>query len=499
MKKYLLQAFSLFLALLMLLPAAVACADTDGGDGSSTSGANEGNASTTAPAEETEDLYDKDGYLKDRIPDSLNYGGEVVDILYWNNAKNVEYTAEDDGDSINASIYYRNLAVEDRLGVTFNWIGEKGDYSQRADFNNIIAADLSGDCIYDIISAYSTTIAMAATYGYALDLMDYSDKIALDMPWWGADLTDMATINGKLYFATGDISTNYLLRMYGTFFNKSLISNYSLEDPYALVDSGDWTIDKFLTLASSMNGASATGGDTIYGLVHDAITVEALFYGSNLSFVDKDGDDMPKLSDTWKGDAAQTLVQKISDYCKTGSVLNDSKNDETTFTAGASLFIIYALDYAMNYLPGSGIDFGIAPIPKYNKDQQSYSTTLNYKYSLYMISKGTDIPDIAAYTLEALASAGYRSVTPNLYEVAMKIRYTTDSTAQRMIDHIRDGVSFEVGRTFTHIFDYETYRAIRKALAGTASEGWSSTATSFEPVFKKQLESLIRSDAFANN
>jgi hypothetical protein len=152
----------------------------------------------------------------------------------------------------------------------------------------------------------------------------------------------------------------------------------------------------------------------------------------------------------------------------------------------------------MNYLPGSGIDFGIAPIPKYDTAQEKYSTTLNYKYSLYAISRATDIPEIAAYTLEALASESYRKVTPNLYEVAMKIRYTTDSTSQRMIDHIRDGVSFEVGRTFTHIFDYETYRTIRKALAGTSTEGWQTTAGSFESVLERQLKSLIESDAFKN-
>ena len=493
------KLISLILALIMILPAAVACAES-GGDNTTDApaGSKAPDGATTVPVPETENPYDENGFLKDRIPGDINYGGEVVNVLYWSNAKNVEYTAEDDGDSVNASIYYRNLAVEDRIGVTFNWVGEKGDYSQRKEFNNLIASDLSGDCLYDIVSAYSTTIAMAATYGYAVDLMDHADKLSLDMPWWGADLTDMATINGKLYFATGDISTNYLLRMYGTFFNKELIANYSLENPYDLVDNGEWTIDKFIALASAMQGAATASGDKIYGLVHDAITVEALFYGSNLSFVDKDSNDMPKLSDTWKGDTAQTLVQKVSDYCKTDSVLNDSKNDEATFVSGSSLFIIYALDYAMNYLPGSGVDFGIVPIPKYDKDQPDYSTTLNYKYSLYMISKGSDIPEVAAYALEALASESYRSVTPNLYEVAMKIRYTTDSTSQRMIDHIRDGVSFEVGRTFTHIFDYETYRAIRKALAGTAVEGWSSTSASLEPVFSGLLDSLINSEAFAN-
>ncbi|MBO5701625.1 MAG: hypothetical protein J6S71_04235 [Clostridia bacterium] len=490
------KIISLFLAVLMLLPLAVGCAESGGED--TTDGGAAGNstpnAATTVP--ETESPYDADGYLKDRIPEDLNYGGEVVDVLYWSNAKNVEYTAEDDGDSINSSIYFRNLKVEDRIGVTFNWIGEKGDYGQRNDFNNLIAVDLSGDCTYDIISAYSTTIAMAATYGYAVDLMEYSNILSLDMPWWGADLTDMATINGKLYFATGDISTNYLLRMYGTFFNKSIITDNKLENPYDLVDSGNWTVDKFIEIASTIKGDPVGGGDITYGFVHDEITVEALFYGSDLCFVDKDSDDMPKLSESWNGDHALSLTEKVSAYCKSASVLGDSKEDENVFTAGNSLFIIYPLDFAMNYLHGGNVDFGIAPIPKYDSTQEKYSTTLNYKYSLYMISKGSDIPEVAAYALEALASSSYRTVTPNLYEVAMKIRYTTDMTSQRMIDHIRDGVSFEVGRTFTHIFDYETYRAIRKALAGTADEGWSSTSASLKSVFDRQLASLINSDPF---
>ena len=484
------RLISLMLAILTLAFVFASCADSSPEE--TTAGGEA--AGTTLPEETTEDIYDKDGFLKDRIPETLNYGGEVVDILYWNNAKNAEYDTEDDGDIINSSIFNRNNIVEDRIGIQFNWIGEKGDYSQRNDFNDIISADLSGSCIYDIISAYSTTIAMAATHGYATDLLEYQDALSFDMPWWGADLTEMATINDKLYFATGDISTNYLLRMYGTFFNKTLIDDNKLANPYDLVDDNKWTVDEFIKLASVFKGDSSTGGEVTYGLVHDAITLEALFYGSNLKFVEKDADDVPYLSESWKDVRAQSLMDKMAAYCKTSSVLNDSKEDENTFAKGSSLFVIYSLDLAMNYLGGGDLDYGIVPIPKYDADQENYSTTLNYKYSLYMISKGTDIPEIAAYTLEAMASQSYRTVTPDLYEVAMKIRYVTDVTSQRMIDHIRDGVSFEIGRTFTHVFDYDTYRTIRKALAGTADAGWQSTATSYAPVFEKNLKTLI--DAF---
>ena len=139
------KIISLILALMMLLPAAVACAESTGEGDTTTAAPSAATTVDTTPV--TESPYDENGYLKDNIPE-LNYGGETVDVLYWSNAKNVEYVAEDDGDSVNASIYYRNLAVEERLGITFNWIGEKGDYGQRADFNNIIASDLSGDCMY---------------------------------------------------------------------------------------------------------------------------------------------------------------------------------------------------------------------------------------------------------------------------------------------------------------------------------------------------------------
>ena len=495
MKKTNSRLIAVLLVAAMALSVLVACGqpadsgdENTPGDGETTPAA----AADTTPAETTENPYDENGYLKDEIPEDINFNNQVINVLYWNNAKNVEYTAEDDGNIINSAIFNRNIAVEDRLGVTFTWIGEKGDYGQRADFNKIIAADLSGACEYDIISAYSTTIAMAATYGYALDLLQYNEQLKLDKPWWGADLTNMATINDKLYFATGDISTNYLLRMYGTFFNKQLIDQNGLTSPYDYVDKNEWTVDKFIELGSAFKG-DPNGNAPIYGFVNDAITVEALFYGSDLRFVDKDTNDVPYLSDSWSGERAQSLIDKMSAYCITPSVLIDSKNDEVLFTEGSSLFIIYSLDLAMNHLASSNVDFGIVPIPKYDSQQQNYSTTLNYKYSLYMISKGSDIPDIAAYALEALASEGYRRVTPDLYEQAMKVRYVTDTTSQKMIDYIRDGVSFEIGRTFTHSFEYQTYRTIRAAIAGTAEQGWQSTVASFNKVLGKQLENLVAS------
>jgi len=477
----------LLAVLLMFSSVLTSCADTK--NVSNDTKVTEGTESTTQAPIETENLYDSNGYLNDSIPDDVDLRGEKVTILYWDNAKNLEFEVEGiNGSIINDSLYKRNTIVEDRLNITFEWIGENGDYAQRTDFNKIIAADIAGSCEYDIISAYSTTIAMATTNGYALNLLDYDEQIDFAKPWWASDLTDMATINNKLYFATGDISTNYLLRMYGTFFNKSIIEDLNLKSPYDYVKENNWTIDSFITVAT--DSATNLNGTDIYGFVNDSITIEALFYGAGLYFVDKDQSDEPFLSDAWRNDKAETFIDKVAAFCSSEATLLSGK-DETTFTDENSTFLVYSLDFAMNYLADVDINFGIVPIPKYDADQSQYETTLNYKYSLYMISTGSAIPEDAAYTLEAMASQSYRTVTPELYENVMKVRYCTDQTSQIMIDYIRDGVSFEIGRTFTHSFNYDTYRSIRAALVGSSEVGWQTTASSFKTVFETQLQTLL--------
>ena len=46
------------------------------------------------------------------------------------------------------------------------------------------------------------------------------------------------SVNGKLWMASDDISTNTIGTSFAVLFNKDLLETYKLEDPYALVDSG---------------------------------------------------------------------------------------------------------------------------------------------------------------------------------------------------------------------------------------------------------------------
>ena len=52
-------------------------------------------------------------------------------------------------------------------------------------------------------------------------------------------------------------------------FNKDMLQNYRLEDPYALVNNKKWTVDKLFSLASAVsedNGDGKWTVDDYYGI-----------------------------------------------------------------------------------------------------------------------------------------------------------------------------------------------------------------------------------------
>ena len=67
-------------------------------------------------------------------------------------------------------------------------------------------------------------------------------------------------------------------------------------------------------------------------------------------------------------------------------------------------------------------------------------------------------------TLECLSSEGYRTITPALFDVTMKTRYTTDAVAAKTFDIARAGVSFDLGRTYSDALGNLTYSMFRNAI-----------------------------------
>ena len=485
----------LILACLLLLPL-VACGKTEEAVATTTV-ASAADATTTteqsaeATTEATENT-DMMGYLKDDLDPALNFGGKTVNLLHWNDAEHEEFCADTaNGDLINDAIYNRNSAVEERLGVDINFIGTAGDTNNEEPFALKLSASITaGDHAYDIISAYSYTTGVCAARNLLYDLSEV-EYLDFEKPWWPDMLINQCTVNDKLLFLTGDMSANVIYTMYVSFFNKDLLGALKLEDPYALVKDGKWTIDKQFEMCagaySDLNGNGVKDAGDQTGLYIYTLHFDAFLWGSDIFVVDS-MDDNFQLSDEFMGEKTVNLQEKIKSFVydtNDGFLTQDKANNHLFFDQGLSLFWNDRCHRAILYTEG-GVSFGVLPIPKYDEQQESYITLLGNTFSLYGVPQDSQNPDLAAAVMECWASESYRQVTPALYELSFKYKYSQDDVASQMFDIARSTVVLDLARIFSN--NLGAYKSWQKAITGDA--GWASTVKANQKVWEKQMEKL---------
>lgn len=487
------RAVCLLLVCLMAIAAAACATAPDDVTGETTPATQD---TTTAPQQgdaETTPVETTTAYEEDNIDAGLNFGGEVINFLYWQDSNYEEFYSEGmTGDLINDAIYQRNTSVEERLGVDFNFIGADGNEYNEAAFTKKVSSSISaGDHEFDLIGAYSYTGGLCAAQGLLCDLSDV-ENLDFEKPWWSEMLIKQSTVNNKIFFVSGDISANAIYMMYVTFFNKDILSGYGLEDPYGLVNSGKWTIDKQFEMASVVyedlngNGTKDTGdkcGLYIYTLHYDSF-----LWGSNIFIIDSFGDTATYSVD-FMGEKTVDLQAKIKDFVfdnQGGLAVTDKNQVHQYFANGLSLFwndrCCRAVDFA-----ATSLNYGIVPVAKYNEAQESYVTIMGNAFTLYCLPKDVEDADMMGAVVECMASESYRTVTPALFEESFKYKYSQDDNSAKMFDIARGTVVTDLSRIFSNTLN--AYKSWQKAIVGSA--GWSSTVKSNQRTWEKQLELML--------
>ena len=431
---------------------------------------------TEGPSGPTTDV---NGYELDDIPSSVRFDGETVTFLVWSDATKVEFFYNDmDGDMIGDAIYERNLTVEERLGVKLEFVTETGHATQSAltkKANNDIA---SGANEYDIIGTYSLSVATMALTG-AFNDINTLPGINLSKPWWPDALVDQCTINNKLYYCSGDISTNLLWMMTATYFNKSLITKYGLEDPYTLVKNNQWTFDKLFEMTTGKyedNGNGVVDAEDTFGFSLYDLNLDAYLTAAGFVALEKDSSGEIILSPTAANERMIDVLDKLKNWISlTNDVFVGGTNVREIFFQEKSIFhtdrvfIVAGKDnQETNKIEFS---YGIVPQPKFNANQDKFITNVGHPFTMYAISTGTIAngnEDTCANTLECLASESYRKVTPMVFEQTMKIRYSDDDVASQMYDILRGNISFDLGRLYNDTIG-NFYTSMRSVILGKAA------------------------------
>ena len=372
----------------------------------------------------------------DSLPEDLDFGGRTVTWFVRGDPPSPEYYVEEQtGDIVDDAIFNRNQQVCERLNVNFDFFEIPGAWANRDSFNQTIQSSiLAGDGAYDILAGYSMCIASISASGLLQDLAS-TEYLDFDQPWWSDSLIEMS------------------------------------QGVYSDLD-GD--------------GKKSTGDR--FGTVLPYIYIDAFYFSSGLNTTDI-VKGVPQISADYSGERVQNLLEYLCGQMHNTDdnyLAPDTIDERNTFMHGNTLFGIHNLNFAKGNLRDVNFDYGILPMPKYDEAQSEYCTITGFPYSLYSIPLDAPDADMSSAVLEAMASASYREVSPALFEVAMKVKYTTDDDSARMYDLIRETIMFDFGRVFTDNLDSLTYGLFRNAVRDN-STSWMSVYESN----KARLESML--------
>ena len=486
----------LALLLAAILLSSAACSDTTAEDSAASS---EPTAEVSA-AEATETEAETE-FPADNLPADLDFAASSVHTYGWEEVAIIEFFAEElNGDVVNDAVFQRNQMVEERLNVKLEYTLAPGNNANhQAWANSVINSTMAGDGAYDIVAGYSMAGTLLA-YNRVLHNLTDLPYLDFDMPWWPSSLMDKAVCDGKLYFCSGDISTNMISMLYAMYFNKTVATNHDLGNLYDLVYEGTWTIDKMIELASlcyvDANGDGTRDPMDHFGFITQPVYNDPFFFASGLSTTTVGDDGLPMISPEFSGEKTQALLTKMVEmYQQPGLYLADYtaegyEHARNAFMEDRALFFDTEISYATNYLRSSEASYGILPMPKYEESQESYHTAMSFPYTLYGIPTDVKNPEMSAAVLECMASESYRSVSPALFEVALKVKFSSDDDAGRMYDIIRGSANFDFGRLFCANMNYLTYSLFRDAVVN-GNTNWASTMKSNSKVLDKFLGKVV--------
>lgn len=440
---------------------------------------------TTEKSPDTPDLPD---------PSSIDIAGDFNILVAGNWAWNDFASETIEGNVVDAAICRRNEYMLSKYGVKiqnedivrFNSSGGTGD-----GYVKLYTEYMAGDHSYDAAMVGTYDVATLAYNGYIHDLNEI-EHLDLSKSYWDQKANEDLSMNGKMFYTTGDISVADNRSTHALFFNKEMIKMYGMENPYDLVRSGEWTLETFGEMVKQVGSDDNNDG------IYDKNDTFGLFSArdNNLAMLAAAGEKICTIND--RGQLELTLYNErvVNLYDRYLPIVDDDAhtfnwqynyitNERATQASNAErigmfdnnrcLFYFHMLFY-VDEMRDIQTDFGILPFPKYDAAQESYGHYVSAWHSQFLCVPKT-VQDLArtGIVLEELAYQGKQMLTPAYYEKTLVGQRTRDEESVDMLDLIfatrvydvgiyynigtykdQIGNFLETGQSLTTI--YETYR-----------------------------------------
>ena len=351
-----------------------------------------------------------------------------------------------DGTTINDAVYERNEVLNAKYNIKIVSQIEES----RAKLNSAVTTDVnSGDASYDLIMQVPTYSVVLASQGM---LYDYTNLpyVNLEADWWLSEIVNEISIGEKVYYAPNYANICFLSATGIVYFDKEMITSFELDSPYALVDSGAWTLDQFIKLSTGVTSQHTSSPEDTVGFRMHPGSWGFMYTGLGGMLIDKDADDIPVLQidelDMTKLEAIAGLSTNagMGFYCEYDKV-------KEAFTAGKTLFVVqgaYDLEYYRQLA-----DFGIVPVPKWDANQAEYISTVHQDWGSFMsveYSQPEDKLEMISAIMEDMAYESLQIVKPAYYDTVLTGRYAKDAESARMLDIVYSNVTIDLGILFEY-------------------------------------------------
>lgn len=454
------KSILLFLIIFIILTVCAACAKNDA-DAYETIGANSNTDDGADTSQENENLIREREIFPDYLPEA-DYEGYEFNVLVrydtsvhyapWE-ARDI-YSETENGEPINDAVCRRNRYVEEKYNCVIK-------ETKNTDYNNILKRTVNaGEDTYDIFYANLNDITGVAASGYFYNLNSLPN-IDLSKPWWDQNAKKSLSISNILFFCPSNLIIMHNDCTSAIVFNKKLIQDFNMKDPYKLVKDKVWTIDKLISMSKDisydMNGDGIMDENDMYGYACYRDSSLSLMHGAGGRIAGKNPDDLPVL--TLNSEISFNALEKAFDLMYAPSAFNvhkelEGKYDaiyqltEKMFIGNRSLFY-WILLHDIEQFRDMDSDFGIIPIPKYSENQENYGCTVN-QYHGHAVSVLSTVQNIDRTTviLEALTAKSRYTLLPAYYDISMQRKFTRDDESADMLDIIFDSQVYDIGAIY---------------------------------------------------
>ena len=445
------RIIALLLVVFMCFAVLASCASGDEGDDT-------GNVETsTDPSSVDPDFKQAD------------YGGEEFSFATFTSAAGGEtefYCGEwidcDDivGVATSDAVYKRNMLCEQKYNVVIKNEIKGESYTEYQDLV------LKGDQSWDVVYSWASRLAPGVLDGQFYDFYNLNDKnyIDLEASYWKPNVNKSLAVGDRLFIATNDVTMSSLSWTGCIFFNPEIVDVYNLDNPHDLVDRGEWTIDKYLEMVSSVHGELDGNPDfTIedcYGFID--FGSNGFLYGCGITLINDDD-----LSVNIGSERVIDLITKIRKvFDNKAYVFNYGddypEKDQATvpweyvrqyFANGHCLFIGGSPELTREFREME-TGYGIVPMPKFDASQKDYVAGIDSNAGAFSLPifirrdvngagyerTGTILEYLAYKSSENVEG----SVLNAYYETTIKKqRQTIDKNMEMLDEYIKDKGHYE--------------------------------------------------------